>query len=246
MQHVEERLSGKAFEQFVQPARAEHQQHHQAVVVRAGLGDAGLFAHDGATAVASDDVGRAHRSPLAAIARGKGDGRSVVVLHDLIHGPAVERFDRRQFGNAMAQHRLGLVLRQPFVVGEVERPHQFALQPVIVIAADERAIGGHAADSVFLRDRARAAQRLLGAPEMEMLHGPLGQVLSAGHRLRLGVPFDHGAAYAALAKLDRQAEPDRPTADDNDPDFGGSGCRHGRIPIAGSLRVQPVGLRIAG
>jgi hypothetical protein len=113
----------------------------------------------------------------------------------------------------MAQHGFGLVLRQPIVVGEIERTHQFALHPIIVIAAQKRAIGGDAADAIVARDGPRRAQRRLGTPEMEMLQRPLGQVLTLGYRLWAGIAFHKDAADAALSEFDRKAEADRPASD---------------------------------
>jgi hypothetical protein len=56
MQHVVKLLVGKALQQFVQPFRTKHQQHHQPVVVGMALGNAGRVAHRRAAAVAPDNV----------------------------------------------------------------------------------------------------------------------------------------------------------------------------------------------
>ena len=50
---------------------------------------------------------------------------------------------------------------------------------------------------------------------MEMLHGPLGQVLTLGDRLRRGVMFDNDGPNAALPKLDGKPQPHGPAADDD-------------------------------
>jgi hypothetical protein len=49
---------------------------------------------------------------------------------------------------------------------------------------------------------------------MKVLDGPLSEVLSLGDPLRLEMALDDGALDTALSKLDREADPDRPTADD--------------------------------
>jgi len=101
-----------------------------------------------------------------------------------------------------AQRVLGGVLRQPLVVGEVVRPHQLALQPVVGIAAQQRAIGRQPADAVLLRNGPRRPNLPLHAPEVHVLHGALGQVLALGNRLRAHVALDQDAADAALPQLD--------------------------------------------
>ena len=57
IEHVVERLAGISLEQLVQFLRAEDQQHHQPVMVGAGLRYPGSFTHQRAATVAADDVG---------------------------------------------------------------------------------------------------------------------------------------------------------------------------------------------
>src|SRR5438876_3984146 len=133
-----------------------------------GLGDTGGLPDQRSAAVATDDMIGFYRAPATAVALGDHDLRALPVLRDLFGAPAITGLDHRQLADATAQHGFGLVLRQPFVVGEVKWTHQFALHPIVVIAAEQRAIGGDAADAIVARDGPRRAQRLLRAPEMEM------------------------------------------------------------------------------
>jgi hypothetical protein len=61
----------------------------------------------------------------------------------------------------------------------------------------------------------RAARSASRAPEMEMLHGALGQVLALRHRLRRRVALHQEGAHAALAEFDGQPHADRAAADDD-------------------------------
>ena len=134
LQHVVERLARIALQQLVQFARAEHEQHHHAVVVGAGLRQAGLLADQRAGAVAAHDIRRAQLTLGVALALAHRHRHPVVVLRHRLGLPAVERLDRGQLGGPLAQHRLGRVLRQPLVGGVVVRLDQVALQPVVVVA----------------------------------------------------------------------------------------------------------------
>ncbi len=185
MNDAVERLAWISLQQFVQAARAEHQQHHESIMVRARLRDAGLFPPQRAAAVAADNVVGAQNIPTSAFARCDRDARSAVVLADLLGNPTVADRHAGQFGDAPAKHRFGCILRQPLVVGEVVGPHQLALHPIIGVAAEQRAIGGESAHAVFPRNRPCRTQFSLCAPEVEVLHRPLGQVLSLRNGLRL-------------------------------------------------------------
>ena len=140
----------------------------------------------------------------------------MIVLAHVLGAPAVQRLHAREFGNPPAQRRFHGVLRQSFVVREIERPDQLALQPVVAVVAQQRAVGRQAADPVFARNRARPTHGLFHAPEMKMLHGPLRQVLALGDRLRGAAALDHDAADAALAELNRQPHAHGSTAGDDD------------------------------
>src|SRR6185295_7764068 len=148
------------------------------------------------------------------------------ILLDAGGAPAVDCFDALQLAQAMPQHRFGGVLRQPFVVGEVIWPHQFALQPVIFVAAQQRAVGCHAADAVVARNRPRRTKLRLRAPEVEVLQRALGQVLTLRDRLRTAEPFDQNASNAALAELDRETKTYRPASDNDDLRSGFGGRVH--------------------
>ena len=214
MQHVVEGFSGKALQQPVEAGGAEHQQHHQPVMIRPGLGDAGLFAHDRAAAVAPHDVIRA-QDPFRSIAIDDIDACAVLVRMHRLAGPAVQGFDGPDMRRPLAQYGLGGILRQPFIVREIERTHEFALQPVVAVAARQRAVARHASDAVFARDGSRRAQFLFRTPEMEMLHGALGEVLSLRDWLGVLVALDHDAADAAQTKIDRKAHAYGASADDH-------------------------------
>ena len=216
MQDVEEGFAGESLQQAMQLMRAEHQEHHQPVMVREGRGDASLLTDGGAAAVAADDIRRGERPASLTLALGDLDPGAVFALANRLGRPAIEAFDRFQLGHATAQHRFGGVLWQAFIVREVERAHQLALQPIVMVAAEQRSIGRHAADAVVAGNGPRCAQLFLAPPEMQVLHGALGQILAFGDRLRLCVALDESAADAALAQLDCEAQSNRTAADDED------------------------------
>ena len=135
MQHIVEGLVGETLQQPVQAGRAEHQQHHQPVVVGQGLGDAGGLAHQRAAAVTADHIVCPQHALPIGVALGNRHLRAPGVLRDAGSAPAINCFDVLQLTQPLPQHGLGGVLRQPFVVGEVIGPHQFALEPVIPVAA---------------------------------------------------------------------------------------------------------------
>ena len=216
MQHIVEGLVGKALQQLVQAGRAEHQQHHQPVVIGQGLRNAGGLAHQRAAAVAADHIVCPQHALPIAVALGDRHLHAVGVLRDAGSAPAINCFDVRQLTQALPQHGLGGVLRQPFVVGEVIGPHQLALEPVIPVAAQQRAVGRHAADAVVGRDRPRRPKLRLRAPEVKVLERALGQVLTLRDRLRADVALDQNAADAALAEVDRKTKTNRPASDNDD------------------------------
>jgi hypothetical protein len=83
-----------------------------------------------------------------------------------------------------------------------------------MVAAQQRAIGGHAADAMLTRDRPRRAQRFLSAPEMEMLQRPLGQILALRYRLRADIALHQDAVDVPLAEFDRKTETNGPASND--------------------------------
>ena len=99
------------------------------------------------------------------------------------------RASRRSASSAarLPQHGLRRVLRQPLVVGEIEGPDELALHPVV---AYSRRAASRRPSARRCRTRAglcvRRARPFSDAPEMEMLHRPLGQVLALRDRLRGG------------------------------------------------------------
>jgi len=147
----------------VQAGRAEHQQHHQPVVIGQGLSDAGGLARQRAAAVTADHIVCLQHALPIAVALGDRHLHALGVLRDAGSAPAINSLDVRQLTQALPQHGLGGVLRQPFVVGEVIGPHQLALEPVIPVAAQQRAVGRHAADAVVGRDRSRRPKLRLRA-----------------------------------------------------------------------------------
>lgn len=209
-------LAWEALQQAVQVGRAENHKTHQPVVIGLDLRNPRLFAHRGAAAVATDGELGANSSTTFTLALGSLEADPVIPLTELVHGPAIERPHRLKLGHAPAKDRLGGVLRQPLVLSVVIGRHQIALEPVIAIAAEQTAIGGQPANSVFPRNDPRRAQLILRAPEMKMLHRPLGQILTFRDRLRLEVALNQKTFHAPLTQFDRQSQPDRPPADDGD------------------------------
>ena len=62
----------------------------------------------------------------------------------------------------------------------------------------------------------RGAQRVQNAPKVEVLDRTLREILSLRDALRFAPPLDQRAGQAALAKLDRKGDANRPAADDDD------------------------------
>ena len=71
-------------------------------------------------------------------------------------------------------------------------------------------------DRIFRRQQARGAQLVGDAPEIEVLHRALGEVLALRDALRLGAALDQRARDAAQPEVDRERDADRPAADDDD------------------------------
>ena len=135
MQHTIERLAGIARQQPVQLLGAEHQQHHPPVVIRLRLADPGLLAHDRAAAVAAHGIRSRYGAPARPVPLRELHRHAVLILRHGVDRPAEQRRHRRQLRDPGAQDRLGRVLRQALVVGEVERLDQFALHPIVMILA---------------------------------------------------------------------------------------------------------------
>ena len=214
MQHVEEGLALEMGQQLVQPVGAEHQQGHADFVVRKGLGQPRLFAHQRAGAVAAHHIAGAQALQLAI---GGGDGHVCArrVLGDLAGGEAKQGRHFRQLRRPGAQGGLGGVLRQTLVVLKVEGADDDALIPVVMVGAQQRAIGREAANAEIHGNGGGRAHGLVDSPGVEMLHGALGQVLALGDGLGLLVALHHQAAHAALAKLDGEAHAHGPATHDH-------------------------------
>src|SRR3954453_3390790 len=91
LQDVEVRLAGIAAQQLVQLLGAEDEQHHQAIVGRARLAQAGLLADTRSTAVTADGIGRVNDPAAATASLFERDRRAGVVLADLPRVPAVHQ-----------------------------------------------------------------------------------------------------------------------------------------------------------
>ena len=102
--------------------------------------------------------------------------------------------------------------------------------------AQQRAISGEAPDPVLGGDGASRAQLLFRAPEVEVLHGALGEVLALGDGLGLRVAFHHDRADAALAQFDGQPHPDGAAADDHDLGILVPGAASLFLALGGSVR----------
>ena len=199
----------------MQLAGTEHHQHHQFVEHGAAAGDAGLFAHQRARAIATDDVVGGKFFAAGSALFGDGDAHAVGVLRDGRCRPALPHIDianRRQFRR---QHRFHAVLRQAVIVLEVIRPHDFATGRGLPILAREIAVGRDLADRKAGRQQARAAQLVGDAEEIEMLERALGEVLALGDEVALGAAFHQRTGNATLAQIDRQRHAHRPAADDD-------------------------------
>src|SRR4029079_18420060 len=77
-----------------------------------------------------------------------------------------------------------------------------------------RAVRGQAA-AERSRQRPRRPQLRLRPPEMEVLERSLREVLSLGNAANLAVPLQKTRPHPPLAQLNRQAESDGTTADDD-------------------------------
>src|SRR3954466_13025377 len=88
LQDVEVRLAGIAAQQLVQLLGAEDEQHHQAIVVRARLAQAGLLGAGRATAVTPDCVDRANHPAPVTTSPAERDGGAGVVLPEVLRVPA--------------------------------------------------------------------------------------------------------------------------------------------------------------
>ncbi len=214
MHHAISGSRRKALELLVELARPKECQHHELVEIRAGTLDADLLTDGGMAAVAAHDV--IGRDGLAPRLLHDGDPRFARVLFDRFRRPAVTARDIGKLGHALAQHLLGLILRQPLVVLEVVGVDDLAQRRRVPVVAGEALIRDDAVHRIVGRQHARGAQLVRDAPEIEMLDRALGEVLPLRDPLRLGAALDQHAGYAAQPQIDRERHADRPAAHDRD------------------------------
>ena len=203
-----DRLRRKALaELVVQFARAQHDQHHELVEVVAAARNADLLAHDGMAAVAADQVVALQHLARAILL--DGDARAAGVLLDRGGGPAEPGLDVRQGRHLGPQHLFHLVLRQPVVSLEVVVVDQLAARRRKPIGAVQVAVAGDLADREARRQKARGAQFIDDAHEVEMFERAMGEVLAFGNAPELGAAFHQRAGDAPHSRAARQA-PRRP------------------------------------
>src|SRR5262245_21579379 len=115
VENAVEGFAGIARQQAVQAVRAKHQQHHQPIMVRQGLADAGLGAHPRTAPVAANDILGAQRAPTSSSALREQDLYVACVLAHHLGTPAIERGHARKLLCAPAQDGLGRILRQALI-----------------------------------------------------------------------------------------------------------------------------------
>jgi hypothetical protein len=96
-------------------------------------------------------------------------------------------------------------------------------------APEQVPIRGQPANAVLLRNGAPGPELTLRSPEEEMLHRPLGEVLSFGDALRLEVPLDDDCLDTTEAEFNGESHPHRPPADNQHLSTALSRRRHARI-----------------
>ena len=211
------RARRKFFQRLVQVAGAEHQQHHELVEVGATALDADLIAHQRAWAVAADRItGFQSFSTAPAVVLLDRDANAVLVLLDRCRGPAEIRCNTRQLVHLGAQHLLGLVLRQSLVGLRVEGADHLAAGRRMPIVAAQASEERHLADRKAFRSGAGGADFVDHAPELEVLHRALGEVLALGNLRQALARLDQRAGDAADAEVDGERHAHRSSAHDND------------------------------
>ena len=205
----------KSLQALVELARAEHGQHHELVEIGSAALNADLPADTGLAAVAAHHIiglqGRA--SPVAVL--DDGDPCAVVVLLDRFRRPAEGALDVRELRHSRAQHLLGPVLGQPLVVLKIVGIDDLSQRRRVPVLAGQAPVRHHSVHRIFWRQDARCSQPVGDAPEMEMLHRALGQVLPLRDGWRLDPALDESARYAAQPEVDGQRHADRASAHDD-------------------------------
>ncbi len=214
MDDVEEGFARIARHQILERVRSEHDQGHQLLMIRKRLGYPGGLPDGRAAPVASDQIGPAQHRLVEPVRIPDPDLDTILGLIGADARPAIAYIDARKLRRACPQHLLGQILGQPLIGREIEIADQLALQPIVRMGAQERAIFGQPADAGAGRHLLDGPQGLLDPPEMEMLHRPLGQVLPFRDGLRRLVTLDHDHRNTALAQFDGQPHPDGAAAHD--------------------------------
>ena len=160
-----------------------------------------------------------------------GDARAAGVLLDRLRRPADAALDVPKFRHPRPQDTFGLVLGQPFVVLKVVGIDDLPQRRRVPVLAGQVAVGDDSVHRVFGRQDARRPQLVGDAPEIEVLHRALRQILPLRNPLRLDAAFHQGARYSAQPEVDRQCHADWASAHDDDlVPFGHSFYLVGSVP----------------
>ncbi len=86
--------------------------------------------------------------------------------------------------------------------------------PVVTVVAEQLLVGSQSTRPIITRSR--LAHLAFHAPEVEMLHSALSEILAFRDELWRPVRLDDRASNAALAKLDGKCNPYRATSHNDD------------------------------
>jgi hypothetical protein len=210
------RAGRKAFELFVQLARAEQRQNHELVEIRAAALDPDLPAHGRVATIATNRIVSLDDFLTDAAFLDDADAHAARILFDRFRRPTEPACHRLEFGHPRPQDVLHLVLRQSFVVLEIVRVDELAQRRRVPVRTGQAAIGNDPAHGIFGRQDSRGAQLIGDTPDIEMLDRALGEILALGNALRLGSALHEGARYSAQPELDRKRHADRSATHDDD------------------------------
>ena len=86
----------------------------------------------------------------------------------------------------------------------------------VPVLAHQIFVGDDAAGRHLGRQQAGGAHLVDATPEIEMLEGALRQVLATRHVVHALAPLDQNGRHAPLGEINRQADPHRSAANDDD------------------------------
>src|SRR5918993_447521 len=128
---------------------AKHQKDHEPVVVGACLGNATLLPHQRPAAITAYNVLGMQNSAITLLTLGDDHMHAIMVLVYLLGTPPIQHADFRDLGSTRPEHCLCCVLRQSFVIGEIEWSYELPLKPVVGIAPQQAPVRRQAPDAVF-------------------------------------------------------------------------------------------------